>query len=282
MPVGGAVRRRHLLRRRRRARRAARLPPVGADAAGGGQHLDRDHAAAGHGGAAAAAARADRRPPAVRLLRRPTSAEAERLLAPMKDAGHDRCSGFVGPIRTDEMDSIHMDPVDPMPAWEKGMLLTELTEEAVDALLAVAGPQVEIPLIMVEIRLMGGALARPAKVPNAVPAASGAFSVLRDRPRRPGAGRGRAGRRQGRARRAARRGRRPSTMINFLGDVVRARRRWPRPTRRRATSGCARSRRPSTRPASSPSATRSDVPRPTPRTPDPGPRRRRVSPDQVT
>ena len=31
--------------------------------------------------------------------------------------------GFIGPIRTTEMDSIHMDPVDPMPPWEKGMLL---------------------------------------------------------------------------------------------------------------------------------------------------------------
>ena len=76
--------------------------------------------------------------------------------------------GYVGPMRTDEMDAIHMDPVDPMPAWEKGMLLTDLPEEAVDALLAAAGPQLEIPLIMAEIRLMGGALGRPAKVPNAV------------------------------------------------------------------------------------------------------------------
>src|SRR3712207_3077299 len=85
--------------------------------------------------------------------------------------------GYVGPIRTDEMDSIHMDPVDPMPAWEKGMLLSELPEEAVDALLAVAGPQVEIPIFMAEIRLMGGALARQPAVPNAVAGRSGTFAV---------------------------------------------------------------------------------------------------------
>src|SRR3712207_3504448 len=92
--------------------------------------------------------------------------EAERLLAPMKEVGT-IVLGFVGPIRTDEMDSIHMDPVDPLPAWEKGMLLAELTEETVDALLATAGPQLDIPLIMAEIRLMGGALGRPAPASSA-------------------------------------------------------------------------------------------------------------------
>jgi FAD/FMN-containing dehydrogenase len=104
-------------------------------------------------------------------------AEGERLLAPMQGTGR-VLLGFSGPIRTDEMDSIHMDPTDPMPAWEKGQTLTELPGEAVDALLAVAGPQAQIPLAMVEIRLMGGALGRPAKVPNAVGGRDGAFSVM--------------------------------------------------------------------------------------------------------
>jgi hypothetical protein len=102
---------------------------------------------------------------------------AERLLSPMKVAGT-ILLGYVGPMRTDEMDGIHMDPQDPMPAWEKGIVLRELPAEAVDALLATAGPQLEIPLIMAEIRLMGGALGRPATVPDAVPGRSGAFSLL--------------------------------------------------------------------------------------------------------
>jgi hypothetical protein len=103
--------------------------------------------------------------------------EGERLLAPMKATGS-ILLGFVGPILTTEMDSIHMDPVDPLPAWEKGMLLAELSADTVDALLAVAGPQLEIPLIMVEIRLMGGALARQPEVPNAVAGRNGAYSLL--------------------------------------------------------------------------------------------------------
>ncbi len=107
----------------------------------------------------------------------PDLALGERLVEPMKAAGQ-ILLGFIGPIRTTEMDSIHMDPVDPMPAWEKGMLLRELTAETVDTLLAAAGPQVDIPLVMAEIRLMGGALGRPAASPNSVAGRDGAWSVF--------------------------------------------------------------------------------------------------------
>jgi hypothetical protein len=145
-------------------------------------------------------------------------AEAERLLSPMKTAGT-ILLGYVGPMRTDEMDSIHMDPKEPMPGWEKGMLLRELTDETVDALLATAGPQLDIPLIMAEVRLMGGALGRPAKVPNAVPGRSGAFSVLVLGPGVPelaqvvpAIGRGVLA--------ALAPWKADETMINFLGDVT--------------------------------------------------------------
>jgi FAD/FMN-containing dehydrogenase len=112
-------------------------------------------------------------------------AEADRLLAPMKAAG-EIVLGYVGPILPTELDSVHMDPVDPMPVWEKGMLLRELTAETVDALLATAGPELDVPLIMAEVRLMGGALGRPAPVPNAVPGRDGAWSVFVCGPAVPG------------------------------------------------------------------------------------------------
>jgi hypothetical protein len=145
-------------------------------------------------------------------------ARAERLLEPMKAVGT-ILLGFVGPMRTDEMDGIHMDPVDPMPAWEKGMVLAELPEEAVDALLAAAGPQLDIPLIMTEIRLMGGALGRPAAVPNAVPGRSGAYSVFLIGPGIPELARVVPGVGKG-VLRALAPWRSPETMINFLGDVA--------------------------------------------------------------
>jgi len=104
-------------------------------------------------------------------------AEGERLVEPMRSAG-EVLLGFIHPLLTTELDSVHMDPTDPMPGWEKGMQLAELPEEAVDALLAAAGPQLDIPLIMVEIRLLGGALARQPRVPNAVAGRDGAYQVL--------------------------------------------------------------------------------------------------------
>jgi FAD/FMN-containing dehydrogenase len=94
-------------------------------------------------------------------------AEGERLVEPMKAAG-EILLGFIGPLLTTEMDAVHMDPVDPLPAWEKGMGLRELPAEAIDAMLAAAGPHVDVPLIMVELRQLGGALARQPRVPNAV------------------------------------------------------------------------------------------------------------------
>ena len=104
-------------------------------------------------------------------------AEGERLLEPMRTVG-EVLLGFVHPLLTTELDSVHMDPTDPLPGWEKGMQLTELPAEAVDALLAAAGPQLDIPLIMVELRLLGGALARQPRVPNAVAGRDGAYQVL--------------------------------------------------------------------------------------------------------
>ena len=58
--------------------------------------------------------------------------------------------------------AVHADPVDPMPVIEDQALLSELPAEAVDALLAVAGPGSGSPQVIVELRMLGGAFARPA------------------------------------------------------------------------------------------------------------------------
>ncbi|SFT32851.1 FAD/FMN-containing dehydrogenase [Geodermatophilus amargosae] len=99
------------------------------------------------------------------------------LVAPMESAGEVLLGG-VGPMPATALDAVHMDPTDPMPGWEKGVLLADLPAEAVDAFLAAAGPDVQVPLIMAEIRQMGGALARPARVPDAVPGRDAAWSVF--------------------------------------------------------------------------------------------------------
>ena len=144
-------------------------------------------------------------------------AEGERLLEPMQASGR-IVLGSIVPLLTTEMDAVHMDPVDPMPAWEKGMLLAELTAETVDAFLAVAGPDVQVPLVMAEIRQLGGALGRQPAVPNAVAGRSGAWSVFVIAPMVPElaevvphVGRG--------VLEALRPWAAPGCMVNFLGDV---------------------------------------------------------------
>jgi len=77
-----------------------------------------------------------------------------------------------------ESDSIHMDPVDPTPSWHDGRLLGSFPAEAVDALLATAGPDVDVPLVFAEVRHMGGALGRQPLVPNAVAGRGAAFSLF--------------------------------------------------------------------------------------------------------
>lgn len=71
-----------------------------------------------------------------------------------------------------------MDPTDPMPTWERGATLRELPAAAIDELLALAGPGVDVPLIMVELRHLGGALDRPAPVPDAVAGRDAAFTLF--------------------------------------------------------------------------------------------------------
>lgn len=106
-----------------------------------------------------------------------SAAAGAALLAPMR-AVSAPLMDMVGEMPYAAVDSIHMDPTDPMPVWERGATLRELPAEAVDALLAAAGPGVEVPLIMVEVRHLGGAIAHPAAVPNAVAGRDAAFSLF--------------------------------------------------------------------------------------------------------
>jgi FAD/FMN-containing dehydrogenase len=103
--------------------------------------------------------------------------EGAALLAPMR-AVAPAIMDLVEDVPFAAVDAIHMDPVDPMPVWERGATLRELPAEAVDTLLAAAGPGVEVPLVMVELRHLGGAVARPARVPNAVAGRGAAFTLF--------------------------------------------------------------------------------------------------------
>ncbi|GAA3820448.1 FAD-binding oxidoreductase [Streptomyces coacervatus] len=94
--------------------------------------------------------------------------EGESLLAPIRAAA---------PITIDTveempyaaMDRIYLDPEDPLPAREACTLLRSFPPDAQTAFLAQAGPAVpDLPLLLVELRHMGGELSRPAPVEDAI------------------------------------------------------------------------------------------------------------------
>ncbi|WP_420120466.1 FAD-binding oxidoreductase [Nakamurella sp.] len=107
-----------------------------------------------------------------------TPAEAAELLAPMRDIAP-VLADTVGDLPYPAIDAVHMDPTTPLPAYDHGVGLTALPPEAVDALVAVAGAESGSGVTMVELRLLGGAVAAPVAdtAPSAAPGRSAAFQA---------------------------------------------------------------------------------------------------------
>jgi hypothetical protein len=74
-----------------------------------------------------------------------------------------------------ELPKLHMDPPHPVPAAGDGMLLAELTPEAIDALVELVPGS---PLLSVDIRQLGGALARPAAEHGALSSLEASYSLF--------------------------------------------------------------------------------------------------------
>ncbi|OMC40274.1 FAD-linked oxidase [Mycobacterium sp. GA-1841] len=103
-------------------------------------------------------------------------AEAERLLAPMR-AVATPVLDTVGVLPYAAIGAVHADPVDPMPGYEHHTLLRELTAETVAVLLGAAGPGSDSVQTVVEVRMLGGALAREGRHRSAFCHRDAAFAV---------------------------------------------------------------------------------------------------------
>ncbi len=84
----------------------------------------------------------------------------EELLRPWREFGEPLVDTF-GVMPYQQMDMISMDPPDPLTFYTHVELLGELSPEAIDKLVELAGVESESPLILLELRQLGGALARP-------------------------------------------------------------------------------------------------------------------------
>ncbi|MFD3450699.1 FAD-binding oxidoreductase [Streptomyces sp. NPDC058691] len=107
-----------------------------------------------------------------------TAAEGETLLAPLRAVATPLLD-LVVERPFEQAGDIHMDPVDPLPTIDRGFCLRELTADTLDKLLELAGPEAGCsPLLMVEVRALGGAFDREPLVPNAVPSRGLPFLVF--------------------------------------------------------------------------------------------------------
>jgi FAD/FMN-containing dehydrogenase len=112
----------------------------------------------------------------IRFAHLGTDLEADLLLQPIRAVA----AAIVDDVHRrpySEADAIHNDPLPPQPFVESGGMLADLSPAALDALIAAAGPDADLPLTVVEIRLLGGQLSRQPEHPNAVPGRDGAFNL---------------------------------------------------------------------------------------------------------
>ena len=97
-----------------------------------------------------------RRTIALRFAYPGSTTEGEQLAAPLR-ALAPALIDAIGVLPTAEMGVIHSDPDQPIPAWDRGMLLSSIDQEFADELLAEVGPGSNAPIIAVEVRQLGGA-----------------------------------------------------------------------------------------------------------------------------
>ncbi|HEV2770257.1 MAG TPA: FAD-binding oxidoreductase, partial [Solirubrobacteraceae bacterium] len=99
--------------------------------------------------------------------------QARELVEPLRALGPQMDTFATLPAPA--LQQIHMDPEDPMPGHSDHTMLRALPPAALDALLEVADPATGSPLLMVELRHLGGALGRVPEDAGALGAFNGEY-----------------------------------------------------------------------------------------------------------
>ncbi len=86
--------------------------------------------------------------------------EGEAIVAPLRELGETIIDTWAQ-IPAAGLCRIHMDPENPVPGIGEGLTIRELPDEAIGAFASVAGPGSGSPMLMSELRQLGGALGRP-------------------------------------------------------------------------------------------------------------------------
>ena len=102
--------------------------------------------------------------------------DGAKLVQPLRELGPE--IDTLGTIPPAALPMLHMDPLDPSPAVTGHQLLGELPAQAIDELVAVAGPGSGSPILSLELRLLGGALRRPQPGHGALPSLEAAYAMF--------------------------------------------------------------------------------------------------------
>jgi FAD/FMN-containing dehydrogenase len=103
-------------------------------------------------------------------------ATGAEMIRPLRQLGPDLDT--FATIPAPALGQLHMDPGQPVPNQGDGEFLADAPAAAIDTLLALAGPAVSTPLASVEVRHLGGALARPAPGAGAQPKIDARYLVF--------------------------------------------------------------------------------------------------------
>jgi hypothetical protein len=106
-----------------------------------------------------------------------SQADGERLFAPLRELGQPIMDTFAQ-MPGEGLCKIHMDPEQPVPGIGHHDVIGELPDEAIDAFVSVAGPDAGSPLLLAELRQLGGALGRAAENAGALASIDAAFAMF--------------------------------------------------------------------------------------------------------
>ena len=105
-----------------------------------------------------------------------TEDEANAILAPLRELGPE--IDTFGTVPAASLVRLHMDPEPPMPGIGDGVMVDALDPAAIAAIVEVAGPGTDSPLVIVELRQLGGALRRRMPGAGALGSLDGSFAFF--------------------------------------------------------------------------------------------------------
>ena len=106
-----------------------------------------------------------------------TEQDGRRLIEPLR-ASHQSVLDTFGPVGAADLVRVAGDPEEPLPARGDGFLVRELTDEFVDAVAELIAENALSPLSVLELRLLGGAMARASDDHGALATLNGEMSVF--------------------------------------------------------------------------------------------------------